>query len=106
MLEMLVICWGAALLLLLLGLHVRNKRDPVSLWGGQKVAGSRVRNVHAYNRAVGKMYAIFSIPFWICGPVLYFYPAAAVAAFCLVCTLGFGLMAWYCHRIEEKYFLR
>ncbi|HIR93791.1 MAG TPA: hypothetical protein IAB98_10280 [Candidatus Egerieimonas intestinavium] len=101
----LVLLWCGGLLCLVIGFYTRNQRKPMCLWGGLRVWESQVKNVQAYNRAVGRMWCVTSIPFWICGLIVYVYPPSALIIFGLFCTVGMGLMLWYYHKIQEKYFL-
>lgn len=50
-----------------LGVHAFLAKKPVSFWAGSKIDPEQVTDIAAYNRANGKMWLLYSIPFWIAG---------------------------------------
>lgn len=99
----LIIMWVVAALFLGVSIYVRGRKKPVRIWTTQRVSADEISDVSAYNRTVGKMWGIASIPLWIFGAVEYWYPVAAIIFFCIVCIIGIPAMVWYAHKIEIKY---
>lgn len=56
-----IIMWVTAILFIIIGIYVMNRKKPMWLWTGSQIPKSKIKDVKAYNRAVGKMYLIFSI---------------------------------------------
>ena len=102
----LILMWGAALILVIMGIHALRSGRPVTLWTGSHILPDQVTDVKAYNRAVGKMWCLFSIPFWIIGIIEFWYPAASVVFFAVFCVAEIGGAVWCYHKIEEKYMVR
>lgn len=102
----LILMWGAALILVILGIHALRSEKPVTLFTGSPVMEDHVTDVKAYNRAVGKMWCLFSIPMWIAGIIEFWYPAASVVFFAVFCIAGVGGAVWGYHKIEEKYMIK
>ena len=100
----LIIMWATAIIFIVIGVYAMNKKKPMWLWAGSRISESRINDVKAYNRAVGKMWCAFSIPFFISGIVEYFLPIFSIIILALTCSVGIGGIVWYYHKIEEKYF--
>ena len=95
--------WAGALLLVGIGIYVMKREKPMRLWTDVKVSADEITDVKAYNRAIGRMWCLFSIPLWIAGVVELWYPVFAIVFFCLMCTAGIGYCAWSYQKIEKKY---
>ncbi len=100
----LIIAWLGALVFITIGIYAMNRKKPMWLWAGSEIPESKIKDVKAYNRANGKMWCMFSIPFFISGIVEFYLPIASVVILALACTMGVGLIIWCYHKIEEKYF--
>lgn len=102
-----IIIWGGAALLLAIGIYKSRRKEPVRIWTGIEVEAGNISNVPAYNRAVGRMWILSSVPLWIFGIAEFWYPVfaigIAIAFFSLFCIVGIPLLIWYAHKIEEKY---
>lgn len=97
-----IIMWVAAILFIIIGIYAMNRKKPMWLWTGSQIPESKIKDVKAYNRAVGKMWLIFSILFFIGGIVEFF----SLILFTFTCTVGIGGIVWCYHKIEEKYFIK
>ena len=67
MIIFLVTIWGCAALFTGIGVYSLRKKTPMHFWSGSAVDPKTISNVPAYNRANGKMWKQFSVPFWMCG---------------------------------------
>lgn len=101
-----VVMWIAAMIFLILGIWAVNRETPMWFWGGTQIPESSITDVKAYNRAMGKMWCVFSIPLWVGGIVEFLLPAASILILALACTVGIGLVVWRYHKIEEQYFIK
>lgn len=99
-----IICiWGCAVFFFCLGLYAVRRRKPMWFWAGSEVSEESIANVQAYNRENGRMWKLYSVPFWIAG-ILYFYcPVGALILLILACSLGIGWLIRYYKRIEQRH---
>lgn len=102
----LIVMWIAAVIFIFIGIYAMNRKKPMWLWSGSSISESNINDVKAYNRAIGKMWCVFSIPLFIGGIVEFFLPIFSILIFALTCTVGVAFIVWYYHKIEEKYFLK
>lgn len=82
------------------------QKKPMWLWSGSPISESDINDVKAYNRAIGKMWCVFSIPMFVGGIVEFILPISSILILLLTCTVGIGFVVWYYHKIEEKYFVK
>lgn len=99
----LIIMWAAALLFVMVGIYSMNRKKPMWLGVGSRISESKITNVKAYNRSIGKMWIAFSALFLMGGIMMYFVPASSFVIFALAGTVGIGVVIWWQHKIEEKY---
>lgn len=66
----LIVMWVAAILFIIIGIYAMNRKKPMWLWSGSQISESNINDVKAYNRAIGKMWCVFSIPMFVGG--IYF----------------------------------
>ena len=59
--------FGCGALFFGIGVWATKRKDPMHFYSGTTVDPKTISNVHAYNRANGKMWKQFSVPFWMCG---------------------------------------
>lgn len=102
----LVIMWATGIIFVIVGIYAMNRKKPMWFWAGSQVPESTIKDVKGYNRANGKMWCAFSVPFFICGIVEYFSPILSLIIFGAACIVGIGGIVWCYHKIEEKYFLK
>ena len=105
-----VLCsWGCAALFVGIALHGRHKKTPMGFWSGISVNPRSVRDIPAYNRENSNMWLVYSVPYWICGMVSFFFGAGdyvamiAVAILMFACIPGLAILIWWYKRIERKY---
>src|SRR5699024_3273939 len=102
----LIVMWLAAILFIIIGIYAMNRKKPMWLGAGSQISESNINDVKAYNRAIGKMWCVFSIPLFVGGIVEFILPIYSILILALTCTVGIGLIVWYYHKIEEKYFVK
>lgn len=100
-----IIMWSAAVLFILIGIYAMNRKKPMWLWGGVQIPESKIKDVRAYNHAIGKMWCVCAIPLFIGGMIAFFSSAYPVLIFALTCTVGIALVVWRYHKIEETHFV-
>ena len=59
--------FGCGALFFGIGVWATKRKDPMHFYSGSTVDPKTISNVPAYNRANGKMWKQFSVPFWMCG---------------------------------------
>ena len=59
--------FGCGALFFGMGVYAGKLKKPMHFWSGSVVDPKTISNVPAYNRANGKMWKQFSVPFWMCG---------------------------------------
>ena len=64
---MILCSWGCAGLFCGIGIWAARQKKPMYFWAGIPVAPDSITDISAYNRANGKMWIQYSIPFWISG---------------------------------------
>ena len=102
----LIVMWIAAILFIIIGIYAMNRKKPMWLWSGSPISESDINDVKAYNRAIGKMWCVFSITMFVGGIVEFILPISSILILLLTCTVGIGFVVWYYHKIEEKYFVK
>ena len=102
----LLIMWGGAFVLLGFGIYVRKTKKPMRLWTTIPVLASDVKDLSAYNQEISRLWCICSIPCFITGLIVFWYPVASVIFFVLSCTAGIAWIAWQYQRIEKKYLIK
>lgn len=99
--------WGCAGVFLGIGIWAMKRKDPMHFWSGTTVDPKNITDVPAYNRANGRMWMEFSIPFWICGLLGLWGDRFTVAYTVLLCVGSIGgifWLLWHYHRICKQYF--
>ena len=99
----LIVMWIAAILFIIIGIYAMNRKKPMWLWSGSPISESNINDVKAYNRAIGKMWCVFSIPLFIGGIVEFLLPVYSIIIFAFATVINIGLSVWIYHKIEEKY---
>lgn len=98
-----LVMWAAAALFLGMGIYISRRKEPMRIWTTERISADMIRDVPAYNKAVGKMWGFVSIPLCISGVIELWYPIASVIFFCIFCIIGIPGFVWCAHKIEEKY---
>lgn len=99
----LVCVWGCAALFFLLGIYAAHRRKPMWFWSGSKVYAGEISDVPAYNRANGRMWKLYSLPFWLAGGLYLWSIMASCIVLVAASTLGIGWLIWTYRRIERRY---
>ena len=59
--------FGCGALFFGMGVYAAKLKKPMHFWSGSSVDPKTISNVPAYDRANGRMWKQFSVPFWMCG---------------------------------------
>lgn len=97
--------WGSAALFYGIGIWACKRKTPMHFWAGTEVDPSTISDIPAYNRANGKMWKLYSIPYWIAG-LLSFWAVGRIAALILLtlaCTVGLWWLIRRYRSIEKQY---
>lgn len=84
-------------------------KKPVNFWAGSKIDPENVTDIAAYNRANGKMWLLYSIPYWIAGIAGLCNDLSPAASYIFLIVLilagSIGLMRVLLHyqKIAEEY---
>ena len=109
---MILCSWVCAGLFTGIALHGRKKNTPMGFWSGIPVDPGSVRDIPAYNRENSNMWLVYSVPYWICGMISFYFGAGefvamiAVAILVIACIPGLGILIWWYKRIEKKYIIQ
>lgn len=98
--------WGCAALFLGIGVFAGSREEPMWFWSGSTVPSEKVRDIPEYNEANARMWKIYSVPYWICGPVFYLSEIMAAAILILACLVGTVWLIWRYRQIEKEYVMK
>lgn len=109
---MLLCCWGCGLLFLGFGVSVYLSKKPVGFLRGTKGKSGCLSDPVRYNRDVGRMWMLYSIPYWLAGLFGFFglirswLVLISPALVLLACTVGVWWLVVSHRRIWNRYFIR
>lgn len=109
---MVVCCWGCAALFFGIGLRAGCGTQPMNFWAGIKIDPQSVSDIPAYNRKAGRMWMVYSVPYWLAGVFSLFVSSAhwcAVAALILIvlaCFPGLWILMRRYQKIANQYISR
>ena len=86
-----------------IGIYARRRRKPMWFWSGSTVQEGDISDVPAYNRANGRMWIAFSLPFWLSAFLGIWCSIAAVVLTVANCIIGIPVLVVVYHRIYAKY---
>ncbi len=86
-----------------IGIYARKRKKPMWFWSGSSVKEAEIADISAYNRANGRMWIVFSLPFWLSAFLGFWNTAAAVVLTVANCLIGLPLLVLVYHRIYAKY---
>ena len=89
-----------------IGAYARKLRKPMWFWSGSSVKEAEIADVPAYNRANGRMWIAFSLPFWLSAFLGIWCSTAAVVLTVANCLIGIPLLVAAYHRIYGRYRLQ
>ena len=86
-----------------IGIYARKRKKPMWFWSGSSVKEAEIADVPAYNRANGRMWITFSMPFWLSAFLGFWSEIAAVVLTVANCLIGIPVLVLVYHRIYAKY---
>lgn len=105
----LICCWGCGGLFFGLGLWALGRKKPMHFWAGSTIDPERVSDIPAYNRENGRLWILYSIPYWLSG-VLYLVGMedswGSIGCLALLVFAGTAGLYWLVKRykrIERKF---
>ena len=106
---MLLCGWGCGAIFYGIGVWAGKRKEPMHFWSGSVVDAKTITDIPAYNRANGRMWKGYSIPFWLTGltgivSIFDIRLSILSAVFIgLACTVGIGWLLWKYKMICKKY---
>ena len=100
-----VICFSCAVLFLGLGIWSSRQRKPVSFYAGIAVKPESIRDVRRYNRACGRMWLLYSVP-WFAAGIGALWLGASMVVFALILLAAVPGSIWLLvrfNRIQREY---
>ena len=96
--------WLIAILFLFFGMRWSSSQEPVSIWAQkEKLTRRDLTDVPGYNRAMGNMLKLYSIPYFITGIVFIWSPLIAGILAFLSTLGGVVYLAWMYDKIQQKF---
>ena len=86
-----------------IGIYARKRKQPMWFWSGSGVKEAEIADVPAYNRANGRMWITFSLPFWLSAFLGFWREIAAVVLTVANCIIGIPVLVIVYLRIYAKY---
>ncbi len=86
---LLLVCWLSAAIFVAIALWAATRKTPMHFYSGIAIAPETISDIPAYNRENAKMWANFSMPFWLAGIFCLFeIPWGVLILLALSCTVG------------------
>lgn len=100
----LIIMGFVAMIFMVLGICVINKKEPANFWTGQEVKPGEIGNVKAYNKALGLLWIGLSVLIWVTAIVGFVF-GGIVGTICMIATfvIGIPMLPVIYNRIYAKY---
>ena len=86
-----------------IGVYAWHRKKPMWFWSGSTVKEGEIADIPAYNRACGRMWIAFSLPFWLSAFLGFWNGIAAVVLTVANCIIGIPVLVIVYHRIYAKY---
>lgn len=86
-----------------IGIYAWRRKKPMWFWSGSTVEESEIRDIPAYNRANGRMWIVFSLPFWLSAFLGFWSEAVAGMLLAGACVIGLPVLVVVYQRIYKKY---
>ena len=99
----LVFCWGAAALALIVGIVSSKISKPMTSITGSKRRIEDIWDVKGFNREVGKIWKYYSIPFWVAGPLWMILPKLGAVIMLLSVIPGLFVVHYFYGRTAKKF---
>lgn len=100
---MLATCWGCATIFLGIGFWADHRKEPMHFYAGVPVDPKTITDVPAYNRENGKMWKLYSTPYWAAGLIGCWNVNVSAIVICLACVVGIPLLIWKYHGIRKQF---
>lgn len=97
------ICWACSLIFGLIALWAFKRKDPMHFWSGSTVRPEEIRDIPAYNRANGIMWAIYTACMFLTGLLSLFGIVLGVVLLVILCVPGVFVLIVAYRRIYNKY---
>ena len=99
-------CFLLGFLFFGIGIWADRSRKPVHFWAGIPVKEEKLSDMKAYNRANGRMWKCYAIPYMIAGILTFLSAVAAGILVCLACFPGMLFLVLHYTRLERTYISR
>ena len=86
-----------------IGIYAWNKKKPMWFWSGTTVEEREIADILAYNRANGRMWIVFSLPFWLATFLALCNEIIALVLLAGNCVIGLPALISAYKKIYEKY---
>lgn len=86
-----------------IGIYAWNKKKPMWFWSGTTVEEREIADILAYNRANGRMWIVFSLPFWLATFLALWNEIIALVLLAGNCVIGLPALISAYKKIYEKY---
>ena len=86
-----------------IGLFAWNRKKPMWFWSGSTVDEAEIADIPAYNRANGRMWLIYALPYWLSAFLGLWSEALAVILLVAACVIGLPILMAAYQRIYDKY---
>lgn len=86
-----------------IGIYAYRRKDPMWFWSGSTVSREEITDIPAYNRANGRMWIAYSVPFWISGLLGGQYPVIGGITLGAACTVGLLFLVMTYKKIYRTY---
>ena len=109
MIIMLGCCFGCGAMIFGIGLWAERSKKPFGFWTFREVKPEAISDVPAYNRANGKLWKLYSIPFFLASALFVAgiwnpgFQMAALVVLIGACTLGILWLILHYRHILRKY---
>ena len=95
-----------------IGTWAQKRKDPAHFYSGTTVDPKTISDIPAYNRENGRLWKLYSIPFWLCAACAFasiwaeVLMTVSIIILVLACTVGIGWLVWRYQRILKTYKIR
>ncbi|MGN1350002.1 MAG: hypothetical protein ACI4VM_03280 [Anaerovoracaceae bacterium] len=87
----------------MIGVYARNRKKPMWFWSGTTVEEKEIADIPAYNRANGRMWIGYSLPFWLSAAIGLWSEIAALVLVIGNCVVGIPVLVIVYRKIYDKY---
>lgn len=98
-----VTCWACSLIFGVIALWAFRRKDPMHFWSGSTIRPEEIRDIPAYNRANGIMWAIYTACMVLTGVLSLFSIMLGVILLVILCVPGIIVLIVIYKRIYNKY---